>query len=235
MPDNLFTEENKSTTNSNGDPVLETKIEELKTKSVDELAKGKAHADQFIDFLKEQNNQLKEELDKRLTAEKALEELKAARNTEVAEEHTSSGLKPEDMEARIVETVQKLEERKSVEANIVAVEKAVKDKYGEKSKEFIHGKAAELGMSPADLGNIAAKSPIAFFNLVGLEKPASSGIRSSEGTINTEAFSQTTNLTAGTKAYYDKIRKENPAQFYDPKVQQQMFKDRKRLGQDFYK
>lgn len=238
MPDNVFEEvENKETSESTKDEsnqtVLDHKIEELKTKPVEELAKGKAHADQFIEFLKEQNAQLKEELDKAVPAEKVLEEIKT-KQSEVSEENTNSGLNPEDIDSLLEQKLEHREAQKSAEANILAVDAKVREVYGDKAQDFIDAKARELGFSKEDLGAMAAKSPQAFFNLVGMNAQSKGTASVVESTVNTETMSQTTGVREGTKAWYDQIRKQDKKKFYSPEVQQKLFRDRERLGDAFY-
>lgn len=224
--------------------VLDVKIEENKKKGVDELAKGKAHADQFIEYLKGQQAEMKKDLDealdelnKRKSAEAVLQELKTRQSNkdvaENAEEPTSSSLNSETIKSLVKESINE-ESRKAVfQANVQAVDNAIKAKYGDKSKEFIANKATELGLTLAELGGVAAKSPSGFFNLVGMAvetktpAPTKSTI-TSNATLSNQPM-------AGTKAHYDEMRKKDKKLFYTPAVQAQLFKDRERLGVDYYK
>ena len=217
-------------------PAPDSVIEELKDRGIDELAKGKAHADQFIEHLKEQNAQLKSELDTRLTAEATLEEIKTRQVTEVSSEPTSSGLNPEDVKSLVQESITQANAEQIASANVNEASEAVTKVYGEKGSEFVAGKAAELGLSVTELMQMASKSPQAFLTVVGVtgDVPVqSTGV--TQSTVNQEMLGTTiSQAKPGTDSFYKELRKSNPKKFYDPKIQQQLFKDRERLGQDYY-
>lgn len=236
---NVFTQKSQDNNEGNeGDTVLQAKIDELKSRSVDDLAKGKAHADAFIDHLKGEIEQLRKDLAERKQVEDALAELKAARNEpNDSEGNTNSGLKPEDIKTLVAESLNEQQTKSKVQANILAVDKAVKEQYGDKAHEFIAKKASELGMSVEDLASVASKSPNAFFNLVGFNKetkaPGTSGLL--ESSVNVDRLAETNNLKQGTHAYYEALRKKDKVLYYSPEVQRKLFADRVRLGDDFYK
>jgi hypothetical protein len=230
--ENLFgTDDNKD--QSQNDP-LNTKIEELKTKPVDELAKGKAHADMFIEHLKDELKGLKEELDKRANAEKLLEELKNTRQERSESEATKvAGVEPDDVKSLVQELLSQEAEKKLAIGNLTIVQDAIKEKYGDKSVEFIANKAKELNVSPKELEAMAAKSPKMFFNAIGFQNQTVN-TNITKGSVNSEILDNQT-TKSGTYKYYQELRKANPTQFYSPKVQKQMFEDRKSKGEDFYK
>lgn len=220
------------------DGALTKQIEELKERGVDELAKKSAHADQFIEFLKEQNAAQKVELDARIDAAATLEEIKNKQEVVVPkqEEPTGSRLDPEDVKNLVEQTIVQNAEKKTVETNQAAVDAKVKEVYGEKASEFIAAKAIELGLSVTDLGGVAARSPTAFFNLVGMVAQQPSAPAGTTQGINTEALEQRHTPNAeGTWGYYERLRKENPKEYFSPRVQQRLFADRKRLEENFYK
>lgn len=234
MPEGLF-EEAKGNT-SEADPLAQ-KIEELQKLPVGDLAKGKAYADQFIDFLEEQNEGLKEELSKRLNAEKLLEEMKKSREivAEPQKEADASGFEAEDLNALIEQKINTVNQKKVFERNVLEVDAKVKEIYGEKSKDFIAQKATELGLGLSYLGDVAARSPSAFYNLIGLDvkRTVSSG-DVSKGTINSESLDKNVSLVDGTWNSYKELRKKDPARFFSTEVQRKMFADRKTKGDAFY-
>ena len=239
--DNVFdeaTETKEADSKKQDDSVLEAKIEELKGTPNDELAKSKAHADHFIEFLKEQNADLKGELDKRLTAEATLDAIKDRQDQEpkVSEEPTSSGLNPEDVKNLVKDTIDQTNEEAVQSKNVATVDTKLKEIYGDKAQEFVDNKAKELGLSKTELGQMAARSPSAFLNAVGVgEKNQVSDVPISKSTVNPENLVNESSVAQpGTHWYYRELRQSNPGKFYSPKVQQQLFKDRERLGDDYY-
>lgn len=245
MPDKetVFTE-----ADDNNDPVptqeelaTQEDVDKLKERGLDDLAKGKAHADRFITFLEEQNKGLKEELDKRLTAEQTLAEIKARgqERTEVSEENTNSGLKPEELDSLVDKRISESKRKDYATANIKEADAKIKEIYGDTADKFIKDKCIELGLTKADLGEVAAKSPRAFFDLVGVStKKVEPSSDSSVSTVNPEALANNSSgaeATPGTNNWYRELRKKDKVKFYTPAVQQRLFKDRERLGEDFYK
>ncbi len=223
-------------------PVVATQeeVDKLKERGLDELAKGKAHADRFIDFLEEQNKSLKAELDTRLTAAQTLAEIKnrEPENTEVSEEATTSGLKPEDIDNLVDKRISQSRLQETVDANIAEADTKIKAIYGDKADAFMEGKCRELGLSKADLGEMAAKSPRAFLDLMGVLKKDEQEPMPSIGTVSPDALavhSPGDGFTPGTHKWYNEQRKKNKSKFYSPEVQRRLFADRERLGEDFYK
>ena len=237
------TPETKPVVEATPEPVSEEDVDKLKERGIDELAKGKAHADRFIDFLEAQNKDLKAELDTRLSAEATLQEIKQSRASEVSEERTTSGLKPdddatsdEDLVSLVDKRIGEAAQNKIVQDNILLVDQKIKAIYGDKAGSFIDEKAAELGMSKEALGTIAAQSPKAFFDMVRVEDKPSGGPAMTTGTVNPEALAVHSpgDVKPGTDRWYKALRKEDKVRFYAPAIQQRLFKDRERLGDKFY-
>jgi hypothetical protein len=77
---------------------------------------------------------------------------------------------------------------------------------------------------------IAAESPTAFFNLIG--EPKKDFKPMVQGSVRTEGV----NMQVSTErnwTYYQKLRRENPNQYYTPKVQQSLMEDKVRMGDRF--
>lgn len=109
------------------------------------------------------------------------------------------------------------------------VETRLLEVYGEAEKvnEAVQNKAAELGISVSFLKEAAAKSPSAFYGLLGLNqdsakpsppKPAlnTAGLRPAE--------SSSGEPKPGTKAYFDKIRREDPRRYFRRDTQLELYK-----------
>jgi hypothetical protein len=91
-------------------------------------------------------------------------------------------------------------------------------------------------MSLDRLKEIAAESPTAFFQLIGVKKmgektSTSTGV-TTQSTIRSENFNSYSQDR--TFEYYQKMRKENRSLYYSPKIQNSMLQDRERLGDRFY-
>ncbi|MGD9276924.1 MAG: hypothetical protein PVJ67_07165 [Candidatus Pacearchaeota archaeon] len=218
-----------------------------KYKTPEDLAKGKAEADEFIEQLKRENAEMREDLsefqkklDKATSVEEALDSLK--RGTEANSQNQES-IDPETL-AKLIDS--RLDSRTQAEkqaANKQIVETELVKRFGEQAKAdaFIASKAQELGTSINQMKAMSSENPTMFFKLMGIDinsdESSNKGVPSG-GQYNTEAVKQRVNDAGpqhGTWEYYQSIRKNNPKQYYSPAVQNEMFEQRKKLGDAFYK
>lgn len=157
--------------------------------TVEDALTGAAHAQEYISKLKEEQStlaqqveQYKQELEKRMSVEDAMERI-ASRKEEL---HTSNpGLTREDVQA----ILRQEEQEKLFTENRKQVSQALLEHYGEQAKasQAIQSKAQELGLSVEDFASLAAKSPASTLKLLGLDsqpKPQPS----SAGSVNSEAL-----------------------------------------------
>lgn len=219
--------------------------EDKKYKTPEDLAKSRIEADQFIEKLKEENAGMREELQglqSKVEKSKTIDELmelvtKASSSTEESGNQPDAFSK-EDLEKLIEGKIHETKTQETRANNRKQANEAVLERFGgdaSKAAEFVRDRANTLGMEVGALKDMAETSPLAFKQLLGLsDKPASpqgGSVRSFQDK-NSDA-----NFNPGgerNSAYYSNLRKEMGARFWDPKVQQQMFEDRKRLGDRFF-
>jgi len=117
-------------------------------------------------------------------------------------------------------------------SNLASVKNELIKMYGPNYADKVRAKLRVLGVGD-DWGNsLAATQPKAFLNLVSGNQnqgaddvsPPTSGMR-------------TTYTSKGARTYgdYQKLRKENPGEYFNQKVQMQMHKDAQEQGDDFYR
>jgi len=216
-----------------------------KYENSESLAKAYSNADNFIDQLKTENKELRDELDKRLNAEDVLSEIKrerveTLRATEISGENTTPKLDEEALSKLISSTLDQKENEKEAIVNIEKVDTRMKEIFGEeKAKEILYSKAKELNLSVDFLASVAAKSPEAFFNTLGVSQKRETTIPAPTlSTTNTEAvkvMNAGSMIAEGTWDSFEELRKENPRKYFTPEIQNQIFKMRKEKGQDgFY-
>ena len=245
MPDNdIFTAATQTSVNTdsttsqsgqqtNTDPFADLVGDGKRYKSPQELAKGKQEADAFIEQLKQEAAELRSELEKRLAAEEILAQIKATANT--SSDPTTNQIDIEKLQELVQGTVHQLDTAKQAQSNLESVTKQIVEQYGDKAGEFLAKKSAELGLSVDDLKATAERSPVAFRNLVGLNKEPTQSTNMTHGTVNTEALSDNSVGTkVGTWEYYENLRKTNPRLYFSPKIQNEIFDNRKKLGDNFY-
>lgn len=236
----VSTPENKS----GDDPVAALVGEGKKFKTVADLAKGKLESDTFVKQLQEENKALRD-----LAAAKAeagnstlLAELVSSLTpkaktdstaTTTANQPSQNGISAEEVN-RLIEA---REQTQTAQSNVSKFNAAVSKAFADKATQEVAARIAAVGADPQLFSQLVSKSPNAALAMLGLEQSsaaASGGVSQREGSVNTAALP---NLGAGqTKdaAYFRELRKKLGAKYYDPSIQQDLFKSRKELGAKFY-
>lgn len=222
--------------------LVEAKGENWKDPEV--LAKGKIEADGYIQTLEGQLTQMREDLKKKEYQEEVLEQLqkKATESTAVNNgvpnnnnsntdgENTTRNISEEDLKSLVEQTLTQREADAVTKTNLQRVDEELDKSFGTNAEEVVKKKAAELGMSMDRLSEIASESPNAFFTLIGEPKPTFNPMVN--GSVRTEGVNMQVSTDRNWQ-YYQKLRRENPNQYYEPKMQQQLLQDRMRLGDNF--
>lgn len=200
--------------------------------TVDELAKAYLNAEQFIGRLKDEKSGVLTDL------ERLQLELEATKRTErepavQQPEHKPAAVEPEkiDLDARIREALEAADQQKTVTRNVQEVTQKLLDTFGDdvKANEFVKAKARDLGVSVEFLQDAAAKSPKGFYSLVGLDSAPRQQASAAHSDVNAAALARHNANdvnTPGTKAYFDKIRKEDPKRYWQADIQNAIFKAR---------
>lgn len=210
------------------------------------IAKGKLEADDYIKQLEGQLTELRSELGKQDYSKELLEALKNKapdttngqqpfksndNNGGANKDQTNPSLSDEQIKSLVDNALTAREKANTSKQNIDLVEATLLESFGTEAQAKVQEKAKELGLSLGRMQEIAAESPTAFLSLIGGKdkemKPLIKGSIRTEG-VNMQATSERT------FEFYQKLRKENRKQYFSPEVQQQMFKDRERLGEKFY-
>lgn len=219
--------------------------EDKKYKTPDDIARAKVHADLTIAQRERENRELREELDRRLSAEELLARARQAPNGTVQNNPPVTPTEPtapkvpegDDLAARIREITRAEREQEIRETNLTqSVDKLV-EVYGseDRANQAVRAKAQELGVSVEWLQSAAAQSPKAFLSYFNVDQAPKPTTPASSSDVNTAALRHNTGgVKEGTYAYYAAMRKENPRLYYTPATQNKMFADAKRLGQAFY-
>jgi len=221
--------------------LVEAKGENWKDPEV--LAKGKLEADGYIKTLEDQLAQMREDMKKQDYQAQILEQLqnKAAETTtaqtvtpnnngSTETQNTTASLSENDLESLVEKTLVKREQDSVIKQNLAQVDQELVNSFGTEAAAKVQEKAQELGMSLERLRDIAAESPSAFFTLIG--QPQKTFSPMVQGSVRTEGVNMQASNTRDWQ-YYQKLRRENPNQYYSPKIQQQMIQDRMKMGDKF--
>ena len=233
---------------SNDNPLLQLVGDGKKFATVDELARGKLEADQFIEQLQNENKLAREQLTE-LESKKAKEAsvadlVDAVKNAN--KQATEEGNQPisEDRLSTMVREIMEGESEAQTRAtNRARANKAVLDKVSgdvEAAKSYVAEKAKELNMSVDNLQALSEESPSAFLKLIGSEpNTGSQSAASLPGAANSGSFESGAkqDVVDGvhTKHYYDKLKADlGPAKYWNnTKIQAQYLKDATALGDRF--
>tara|TARA_R110000823_G_scaffold67662_2_gene157597 strand:+ start:2980 stop:3723 length:744 start_codon:yes stop_codon:yes gene_type:complete len=219
--------------------VLETLVGEGKKFSNNEdLAKGKAESDSFIEQLQTELQGLRGELDKRMTSEDVLAKIREENaKSSAAEGNTTPSLGKDDVAELVKQTLESTRTEETMNLNLGKVDQELLNKFGEKAGEWLASKSQELGVSVDFLADVAKTSPSAFFNTVGLNTETNTNASVTQSSVNTESLAhnnQATAIKAGTKRSYDELRKSDPRKYWSPEVQNDLFKSRQELGAEAF-
>ena len=158
-------------TNSEGKP---------KYKSVPDALLGAAKAQEHIARIEQENANLRGIAQKVETLEQVLARLETGKP---ADQPVMP--KVEDQESLVLSVLEKREIALREKQNREAVLNSLKEKFGDKVSDALTAKANDLGLSVADLGAMAAKSPKAVLSYFQTE---TKGTPTVQGTVNPQAL-----------------------------------------------
>lgn len=247
MTDDVFNEDDNV---NDSDTFLDQLVGEgRKFKSAEDLARGKAESDRYIEQLKtELENQ------KRLNEEKFDELLRTVKNksaqtaegnnSQTPDSHINSSRPSDvdntspndaggDLESLVKKTLKEQQDLTRKEANVQAVNQKLAEMYGEKAASVVKTRAEEMDMSLSSLKQMAETSPKAFLKLIAGEESKSTGLSGVQSRVNTESLGVSKPNSEQGWSYYRDLKKKNPAEFW--KRHNEIYEKVQRVGADkFY-
>lgn len=213
-----------------------------KYKSTDELAKAYVNAEAFIETLKREkaeeaqkaaNAAAKLEVYERLAATKNNDPTPPRQDPPKEEPKVNAEPKVDNLEEKIRSTLEAERDRERKTANRNQVNTKLVEIYGDKAREVVATKAAELGVGIDWLTSMAETSPAAFFNTIGVEK-GNTGTPTFKNDVNPASLGETGKILPNTYAYFREMRRTNPKSYYSAETQRQLFAAAK-SNPNFYK
>ena len=202
------------------------------------LARAKAESDAFIKRILDEKRLLEEDLKTRTNYQEFIDQMKTVQKAPVAPNQetppvqvTPPSVEP-DLEKRVAEAIEKREADNTRTRNLIDVQQKLIETYGNDYANRVKSRAQELGIPVAWLNDAAAKSPQAFYAMIGLQKPQEPNTRQVPSSVNTAAMMAPGSNTKNW-AYYNNLRKTNPVQYNSKQVQAEMWEQAKKLGPDF--
>ncbi len=221
--------------------------ENAKFKDQKELAKGKYIADNYIqtlesqmdqirsDYLKEkEQNVAREKLEDLLDKlEKRQTTLPTEQTTIVTEQKTPS-IKKEEIESLVDTRIQERETTRKQTENFNFVKQKLNEKYGSNYSNHLANLMAELDITEDYLNQTARTNPKLILKTLGVDDvspnrdPYRTVPRSIQNTSNFKPNTEVRNWD-----YYMKMKEENPKKYHSPETNVQMHKDAINLGDAF--
>lgn len=139
-----------------------------KYNSAEAALKSIPHAQTHIRTLEEENRALKDEIQRRKTAEEVLNEIKAIKPQQQSHEQPSGyEVDPTALENIVENVLQKKTQQTQALSNAQVVTSRFTEMYGEKAEEMYNKVAKENGLSVYQLNQMALTSPTVVLNLAG--------------------------------------------------------------------
>jgi hypothetical protein len=249
MTDELFKQDDQSIQSDPSKNYFEELVGEgKKFKSPEDLARGKFESDSYIRILERRlddirNDYLKLDSDykSRAKLEEIVDQLSNNRQAQSGSEQTQSErgedtaqkFDPKQVENLVSSEIQKYETQKKQQDNYNFLENKLKERYGDSYKTAFRSQLDKAGISEDLAKNLAVNHPNVLLKAIGFDnEPRENYQNPIIGTQRSEAFTPTTGPKR-TWTYYEKMRKEQPELYRQPKIAVQMQEDYRTLGKDF--
>lgn len=204
------------------------------------LARGKIEADLFIERIKQDNAELREELKQKVALQEVLDQLKGMRNEPNREEsHTppEDGTKsltpvtPEELEALLDKKLNERQSQSTLLRNQDYVQAELKKVFGSEDivRSEINRKAKELDIKPEVLRQMAQQTPKAFLALVIQDR--STPVSTPRSSVSLGTFKP---VGQRTKAQWDELRKRDPLAYHSKEQTIERHNDAVKLGEAFF-
>jgi hypothetical protein len=201
------------------------------------LAKAKLESDSFIDQLKREAAELRQEVSSKATMDEIMTQIRQLAPKPVEGQPPETPAVPsqnqDDLETVVARLLEQRKNEDRVSHNRSSVEAKIAEKWGADAQIQMNKKAKELGVELSYLQKIATESPSAFFRLVGLDQSpvqAQPVIAPRSGM----APPQTQGEGVRNDKYWQALKARNPNEYFSKKSMDQRYKDAMAQGASFY-
>lgn len=219
--------------------------EDKKFKTPEDLAKGKAEADAFIEKLKGELSGLRQELNTRLKLEEVVDRISSSSKSPSSEQEpkaleqdaSKSAITPEAVQELVNKTLTDAQKATQRTRNMQFVEQKLQEAFGPTFRRTIKEQAQKLGIGEEFAKNLAAEQPNAFLKLFDVsprQEAASTSQGAPRSSVNSEALNFRPDAGVKRKSHYEALRKKEPARYWSVAVQNEMHKEAQRQGESFF-
>lgn len=216
-----------------------------KFKTVEDLARGKAESDLYIehknraqDELRAAYMSLQNEYNSGQSLKELIDQLKPNKesqneNTHVVPEDKSAQLDMKQIEELIRSNITATKQMEKEEANFASVQTKLKEAYGDNYANTLKQQISDLGLTADFVNDLARKHPQVLYRTLGLDGQRQNESFQAPPASKNRSDPFAPNVAKRSWSYYEKMRKSNPSEYFNPKTQDQMFKDATTLGAAF--
>lgn len=162
---------------------------EPKYKTVQDALKALQHSQEYIPSLKQKTDELEAELQSARAAAAKVDALEQAvlqlTQRQETSQNTPASFNAEQIAELVNRTLTKTQQEAAQQTNLTTVVSTMKQVFGDKAEEVFYNKAKELGLTTAEFNSLAAKTPKAVLELIGVGKSTQT---SNTPGINTAGF-----------------------------------------------
>lgn len=221
-----------------------------KFKDAAALARAKAESDAFIARLQRETEGLRQDLSTRIKLEEFMDRMNS-QNSSGANQATqtagtgnledgtaSNATSPDDIEKLIEQRLAAREAEAARKRNLEATKTRLQEALGQDFAQELSNRTEALGLSKEFVSNLAETQPKALFALLGLDgqqtQRKEDGLFSApRSSVNTSGLGTSGNQEKNW-AYFEKIRKQNPAAYWSTQTQKEIHSQAAKLGERFY-
>lgn len=196
------------------------------------LALSKVNSDRHIAKLESELKAIRTDMNSRLSLEELVTKLASTKPSESgapsggdssSTQNASDTLTPETLAKIVDERVAQISAREQAKSNLNVVKSTLTAAWGKEYPTKLREKAQELGVGEGFLNDLAASQPKAFLKLIEVE-PSKTSVKDTGAPlsgVNLPSSSQPDPNFRG-RSYYNKLRQESPAKFWDARTQLEM-------------
>lgn len=216
-----------------------------KFKTVEDLARGKAESDLYIEHFKKSQDELRqdytkmrEEYNTGQSLKELINQLKSDQQsqddrTQLVQEDKSANFDTAKIEELIRSNILASKQQEKELENYNSVQSKLREVYGPNYVNTLQQQVTQLGLTTDFVNDLARKHPQVLLKTLGIDGQRQHDTFQAPPTSSTRSDPFSPNVNKRTWSYYEKMRKAEPEKYFDPKTQDQMFKDATSLGDSF--
>lgn len=216
------------------------------------LARGKWEADQYIKRLEAEKEEMRRDLEARMSVDDFIKHMKKERlespNSNQASQvpegerrneqpQITKSMTPEEIQKLVDEKMSKNDEAKMRKDNLLFARNELVKQWGQTFPERLKAEASRLGVSEDFLTSTAEKAPNAFLKLLGITPEGPSKPNTYQAPPKSELHSVIGNIEDGMERKwedYEKLRKTDPRRYWSRQVQSEIHKLAAQRGSSFF-